>query len=1333
MSEFPFQNPSMYNPMQFAFTNNAEMSQLISMIGQPLLAQMAGPGNFLPHMMPGQALFDQFAMRNYQQQAQMATFNLAGAQNDSLSNGLLGVRSMFTNNAPTDLTRAQTANIAGTLNNPVVKSIMGMALGPENVEALLHGSKGDVQNLGSAINRIGYFRRDPSGGSRMDAESLEDFTTGVFSHLYEPQGDLNKLANKARKGDEKSLQRLREAAQMEDATVISDADVESRLLKRGENEVGSLYQKYVQGGTATDAATQAKELLKFDRAIQESGVLRGSETTIGAMTTRADRMPVDEMHGFMAGQVSQLTENLSQRGMLPQSIGGLSGKERVGAIAETKLDDATLDRLAQTMARRDLESRDDDAGRKYRALDPEERQKELERVSGGYRANLESTKSEAEKFARGESTKSAEDILQGAGGDLLAGNVDASRTASKVKGYTDALAAVRDIFGDNGNPNAPMPALMAALDQLTQGGLGQMDPAKVATTLRQMQTLAKETGTGMKQLGVMTQVAGNIGQQLGLAPSVTMQNVAASMGITKAAMDSGAFSSGVFGGLSKEQFQTENVKDLQTSAASGNGKALAAMNRIYKMDPKKFAGTELEAAMAAYNDPSSDGSYTFKDKDGKEVTRNLYKDIGRGRQFAAQGVIERSGGSQADFYSVVNSPLTQQFANADKAYLTQKHQTIQRLSQFGTRAHVRHALGGDKGLKDAGLSGRDLTGVSNVITGMVIDVAADLNPEDQITYLQNNMKDKLKEHFIAQGKSEEEAERLATQTATKMGSDRSSLSRLVGNLDTYAASFGMGNLTVQGQKFGKNRDVRGIMEGGVAARTAEAKKRMVGYETTVGQRFTDYLIDIGKRGENFNVDQLAQHVSQTIGDEKVLHAFAGRMGAGMHTLANAKDEYQITDKDIEELTAKAAEGNKDAEEKLRKHGKIKEGTEIIYQSEIENAKKTKLDKMGEKDVEAAYAKATGGSGAHKTTAAKREFLRQDAAYAEQFSKDYVSGKRAGAGDKKYVTEKELTASAMHVVGEAKEGKDQNELARLKDMQKAMERGQDASALKVGLDSFFESKEFSKGLKGIDRKKLEGLIKGEGNSQKEILAMFGMSEEEFKKGQSKAYKDKSNKQRAAEVSVGFDAAKEVRFDAAGKPITEESKQKVDKAQIDATTVVVNAGKMEGGAASIKAAGTALPNDMKDVDAELETINKRGKENESWVNWDGLTKDEAARKAELLQKKEQLAKQAADEKTRPEGAAAAAAGAAAQKDGAGVSSANVTPAATSSPQQSAPASTTAATAGQSGGGGGPITLDGTLRIEGMYEAVIAATTRNAINPPNGGPTIVPDRPSTASRAV
>lgn len=1249
----PFLYPGMYNPGQFAFSNNAEMSQLISMFAMPLLGQMAGPGNFMPHMMPGQALFDQFTMRNYQQQQQAATYALAGAQNNTLSSGLLGLSGAFTNGPITGANRSQAATMAGILNNPMVKSVMGMALGPENVEAMLHGSKGDIQNLGAAVNRMGYFRRDPSGGGRMDAHSLEDLTTGVFSHLYEPQGDTKRMAAEARSGDRGSLRKLQEAARMEDRVVVSDSDIETRLRNQGDSEVDRLYKKYVRGGTATDAATQASELTKFDRAIKESGVLHGTEASVGMLQSRANRVPVDEMHGFMSGQVSQLMENLAQRGVLPPSVGSLSTKDRVGAIAETKLDDATLDRMAQKMAQRDLEGSDTEAGRRYReAADDTERQKELDAATGRYRDSIRSTKEEADKYARGESTKSAEEILQSTGGEALAGNVDASRSANKLKEYTEALSAVRDIFGDNGNPNAPMPALMAALDQLTQGGMGQMKPAQMASTLRQMQTLARETGTGMQQLAQMSAVAGNLGQQLGIAPSITMQNVAATMGITKAAMDSGAFSTGTFGTMGKEQFQMQTMQMLQEGDASGNAKSMAALARIYEMDPDRFKGTELEAAMAAYNDPNSDGTYTFKDpKTGQSVTRNIYEDIGKGRQFAAQDLLISSGGTQNDFYAAVYDPLTQQFARAGAGYMTQKHERIQTLSAYSTEGALRAQMAGTDTL--AGMNDAQITSAGEVITGMILD-SADMGPKQQVDYLQNHMKDRLKEHFVKQGKSEEEAAKMADEMSQKMVGDKSAVNRLLGNVGQTAQHFYNQNLAAMSQQYGHNRDVYGMLEVGDAKARSDAQKRMIGYESTVGQRAADYLIDIGERGENFNLDQFMKAMAPVIGDDEVLRQYSGEMGAGMQTMARERNKYQVTQKHIDALHEKASKGGAGAAEaqaELRRLGNVADDAVIVTNEDINREREAKIagisDQKGEKgeesDLDRAYRAAYGGSSAHLTTEQKREALRSSDTYKTQFAKEYKDTLRSRK-DGTYLTEDELRSRAMGSLGKALDGMEGN-LEDIKAVQHAFENGQSKDSLRAGVDAMFRMKGLQGAFAGMgekDRKELQEAIMTEGDSREAILKKFGLTEEQYQSGLTS--ETKTQQQRAAETAIALDSAHKYDMD----KMAQDAAQKVEKAEIDATTVIIKADKVEGagaGAASAAAAsagrqapGSPIPDDIAAIDAELAAIEatKDKDYDTSWskfFGFDGIHWKDADRKAELLKKKEQLEARAKDDKTAP----------------------------------------------------------------------------------------------------
>lgn len=1301
----PFLHPGMYNPGQFMFGNNAELSQLISMFAGPLLGQMAGPGNFLPHMMPGQALFDQFTMRNYQNQTRMAAFNLGNAQTGSLSNTMLGLRSIMTREKASDLNREQATTMAGFVNNPMIKGILGMAVGPENMEALLHGSRGDVQNLGNAVSRIGYFRRDPDGSDRMDAESLEDLTTGVFSHLYEPQGDLDRLATRAREGDKQSLQRLREASQMEDKVLVSDESVTKRLLNKGKDEVDLLYKKYVQGGEATDAATQAKELTKYSSALRSADVIHDTETTVGMMQSRAEKIPTEQMHGFMAGQVGQLVENLSQRGILPRAIGTMSGSERVKAIAETKLDDATLDRMAQKMAQRDLEKGESAAGKRYLELkgkDSEKAQAEINAAAAGYSKSIKETQKKAEEFAAGKSGVKVEDVLQGIGGEQLAGNVDASRVSSKLKDYTGALAAVRDIFGDNGNPNAPMPALLAALDNLTQGGMGQMKPADVATMMRQMQTLARETGTSMQQLGQMSAVAGNMGQQLGLSPRITTQNVLATMGYTKAALERGAFGEDAAGGFSKEEFQIQTTKLLQAGDASGNAKAMAAMASIYAADPKKYAGTELEAAVQKYNDPSSDGTYTYTDpKTGQKVTKNLYQEIGQGRQFAAAGIVQNSGATAADFEAQLHNPLAlAQHGRAGAGMMTQKHEILQTLTQRSTLGAVGYRLRGTDTLKN--MSHNELSSASEVVTQMVIDSAK--YGTKQADYLRNNMKEKLKAHFIAQKVPEAEAEKRATEMSEKITGDRTGLNTLIGNLGITADAYYGTNMVRLGQSYGDNTDVAGRLEVGRSEARAEAQKRMLGYETTPVQRMADYFNRIGKNNESFNLGEFVHEMMPTVKDKKLLMQFGGNMGAGMQAVELEANKHRVTNEHIDTLIKNGDEAE------LRKLADLTNPkVQIVKDATIDAALKTKVGKLSDEDLDKAYEKITdsvAGSAKAVNKDVKQKALRESAAYKAEFTTEYMNEQNANAqNNNRYVSQSQLHTLARDSLGKALEGADHaGQLIHTNKIKKAFEQGKDADILSAGVESLFEINSFKGALKDVDRDTLKKEIMNEGNSREAILKMFNMSEKDYQEGITSA--KPSDKHKAVAAALALDSAPSTNLSQLGETIAqsvESAMQNINEAKIDAGTVVINTGKIEGEAG--------------------------GKQPDKPLDKDGKKTDEEIRASQAGASAVTINAEQTAGATVPDATAAATTTTGA--GGGGYASANISPAATNSLQQQPFGHILNQLTGATPRGAENITVSGNVTFNGLREGVLELIGPKGVSTPGNAPPIIPGAATTSTK--
>ena len=84
--------------------------------------------------------------------------------------------------------------------------------------------------------------------------------------------------------------------------------------------------------------------------------------------------------------------------------------------------------------------------------------------------------------------------------DALLRQFDANKIGNRLKNMSGAVAAMREIFGDMGKPNAPMSQLIEGLNALTQGGLATMNPAELERTVRTTQVIARTSGMGMQAL-----------------------------------------------------------------------------------------------------------------------------------------------------------------------------------------------------------------------------------------------------------------------------------------------------------------------------------------------------------------------------------------------------------------------------------------------------------------------------------------------------------------------------------------------------------------------------------------------------------------------------------------------------------------------------------------------------------------------------------------------------------------------------------------------------------------------------------------------------------------
>jgi hypothetical protein len=129
--------------------------------------------------------------------------------------------------------------------------------------------------------------------------------------------------------------------------------------------------------------------------------------------------------------------------------------------------------------------------------------------------------------------------LLGATGSGQIGLRGVSEQANQIKGMTKVITAISDLFGANGQPNAPIPQLLAALDQLGQGAEYRYGANTVESMFRNLQ---QATLTGKISLPQISQM---VGQNAAMLASVGGDPRDA-MAMTQRAVNYAAGSSSVF-------------------------------------------------------------------------------------------------------------------------------------------------------------------------------------------------------------------------------------------------------------------------------------------------------------------------------------------------------------------------------------------------------------------------------------------------------------------------------------------------------------------------------------------------------------------------------------------------------------------------------------------------------------------------------------------------------------------------------------------------------------------------------------------------------------------
>ena len=232
-------------------------------------------------------------------------------------------------------------------------------------------------------------------------------------------------------------------------------------------------------------------------------------------------------------------------------------------------------------------------------------------------------------------------------------DAEVKQISGQLQGYVDSLTAMREVFGENGNLNAPMPQLINALKALSSGQLQQFDSKQLTEMVRTVQALSQTSGKSIDQLVAMGQLANaNNSAIVGPAhgPQFNRQSVSIGVAAGQAHVETGSATG--FGLLSREQVEQAKMSLFSRGLGSDMGNIMGVLTRVEQAGgfANNQAGKQLTSILK-----SADTHQTTYTVDG--VTRAMPVTMAEYRQLAAEGGM--SGISLGDF----NALAIQQTSN----------------------------------------------------------------------------------------------------------------------------------------------------------------------------------------------------------------------------------------------------------------------------------------------------------------------------------------------------------------------------------------------------------------------------------------------------------------------------------------------------------------------------------------------------------------------------------------------------------------------------------------------------------------------------------------------
>ena len=510
---------------------------------------------------------------------------------------------------------------------------------------------------------------------------------------------------------------------------------------------------------------------------------------------------IAQMNGVRAGEAGQLFKELSNRGIITQ--GGSVRDRTLDVLRDSS--DAQLDQISQqsgiNLAGRDLDS-----------------------LSNQELSEIRSTGDVQQRLTE----------------------ADTNRISSSLRDYSKSISAIKEVFGENGNPNAPIPQLIGALEALTSGQMQKFDAAKLNLMVRDMQSLSQLSGKSVDQMLAMNQRGTGYLQEVGLGPhaasfSPASTNFAVQQGM---AFQQAGGATG-FGALSREQSEMQAQSLFARGLQSESANMYATLGRIDSAGG--FADNDAGRKLQAIHDAAVAGETTYVDPiDGKE--KPLPKREGEVRGLIAQGGAEGVG--MSDF----NQMLADDTANKRMMAEDERYQTIATTMQseeFMDRER--------RNMSSRLINAKPLQGLAGPARGAATDAIAAAGQEALNSLSPQEQQDReLRQKVMSEAMQREAANhgvQLSDAEATAMAESA------YGASERTANQFGMESRTAASQQF--NPEVVAARES--AARRTKSRSRrneansQLGPQGSATRRLVDAIqkqADRADAGEDVGIDTL---------------------------------------------------------------------------------------------------------------------------------------------------------------------------------------------------------------------------------------------------------------------------------------------------------------------------------------------------------------------------------------------------------------------------------------------------------------------------------------------